>query len=853
MPSRYRSLRTLATLVAMLALASAPALAQVSTDTPARIAQPGDAPTLSTRAHTVADGGTYTPSAVRPPDASFSKRQGGLIQDGGFEATTGPFGDNPSWDGVLTVNNATPFCNPQCLTGNPQLARTGDFFVIFGFGNVGTDFIEQTVTVPEAGDYNLQFYLRGGLADNNNNGMAEVDGAFSVTIDGTPVYTLSPEEALPFSQAYTRIDVPVSFEAAGAATVRFELDVLSASAPGDDVFQVTLDDITLGPPPVTDPILNAGIVATEILDDGYYGANSGNGLGILFDGENGLFEGQLLAGLGPETVYGEPYTPGEWVTTRAIANIDAPEGFDEAVETVFESSDGALQVTLRAFTAANAPVFLEYEVLNQSGADVSEVYVGPFADWDVGTFSSNLAGFDAGTNLLYVLDNSDPESSYFGIAALFSNAAPVSGTSGSLDLTMGTDDGELYAALTSLSAFSMVPGDRRTVLGTGPWAINDSDTVLARFALVAGESLAAITDAAESAQAAFPAPTGFDTGLVQTEILPGGFWGANRGDGTGFVFDGTNGLFEGQFIASVTANETFGIPYAGDNNGWVATSEPTQATPPDGFESAFTVTFASDDGALSVTQLAYANTGDPYVFFDYTLTNTSGGPLDEVYAGLFADWDIDDAGDDIGNYIDESQVLFASDLDAPLPFFGVAAGLSNEQPLSGIAFDVTGGGQEDEVFGSLTTFDELPFGGADRRMMISSGAYSLADGASATVTFFVVAGEDREAIAANAAAAQSILVDVEETTLAGTFALHSAFPNPFSASTTLGFTLPEATDVRLDVYDLLGRRVATLVDGPQAAGYTAVTFDAAHLSSGTYVYRLAAGRTQLVERFTLVR
>ncbi|MEO1480307.1 MAG: hypothetical protein AAFV01_17205, partial [Bacteroidota bacterium] len=243
------------------------------------------------------------------------------------------------------------------------------------------------------------------------------------------------------------------------------------------------------------------------------------GRGVV-DGENGLFEGQLLAGLSPETVYGEPYTPGEWVTTRAIANIDAPEGFDEAVETVFESSDGALQVTLRAFTAANSPVFLEYEVLNQSGADVSEVYVGPFADWDVGTFSSNLADFDAGTNLLYVFDNSDPESTYFGIAALFSNAAPVSGANGSLDLTLGTDDGELYEALTSLGGFGMVPGDRRAVLGTGPWAVNDGDTVLARFALVAGESLAAITNAAGSAQAAFPAPTGFDTGLVQTEILP---------------------------------------------------------------------------------------------------------------------------------------------------------------------------------------------------------------------------------------------------------------------------------------------------------------------------------------------
>ncbi|MEM8601949.1 MAG: T9SS type A sorting domain-containing protein, partial [Bacteroidota bacterium] len=686
----------------------------------------------------------------------------------------------------------------------------------------------------------------------NSDGMTEVDGLFSVTVDGTPVYTLTPEDALPFNPAYTRIDVPVSFSAAGTATVRFELDVLSASAPGDDVFQVTLDDITLGPPPVTDTVIDAGDVAVEILEDGFFGANRGEGLGVLFDSENGLFEGQLFAGLSASTVYGQPYTPGEWTTTEEFVNIDPPEGFDEAVEAVFESSDGALAVTLRAFAReGDAAVFLEYEIQNQSGGDVTDVYAGPFADWDVGSASMNLGDFDASTNLLYVNAGDGSSPNYYGAVALFSNAAPVAGWT--LNLGGEPSDADLYAALSTPGSTPTVTDDLRAVLGTGPWAIADGASALARFALVAGESLAAITDAAESAQAAFPAPIGFDTGLIQTEILPGGFWGANLGEGTGFVFDDTNGLFEGQFIASVTADETFGIPYADNANGWVAASEPTQATPPDGFDRAFTTTFDSDDGALSVTQLAYANTGDPYVFFEYTLTNTSGGTLNEVYAGLFADWDIDDAGDDTGDYIDESQVLFASDLDAPFPFFGVAAGLSNEQPLSGIAFDVTPSGDEDGVYEALTSFDEIPTLSADRRMMISSGAYSIEDGASVTVTFIVVAGADRDAIASNAAAAQSVLVDIEETTQAGTFALHSAFPNPFSARTTLGFTLPEAADVRLDVYDLLGRRIATLVDGPQAAGYTAVTFDAAQLPSGTYLYRLEAGRTQLVERFTLVR
>jgi hypothetical protein len=81
----------------------------------------------------------------------------------------------------------------------------------------------------------------------------------------------------------------------------------------------------------------------------------------------------------------------------------------------------------------------------------------------------------------------------------------------------------------------------------------------------------------------------------------------------------------------------------------------------------------------------------------------------------------------------------------------------------------------------------------------------------------------------------------------------AAYPNPFNPTTTLRFTLPAAADVRLEVFDLLGRRVATLVDGPLDAGTHAVPFDAAHLPSGTYLYRMQAGGAVLTQRMTLVK
>ena len=73
------------------------------------------------------------------------------------------------------------------------------------------------------------------------------------------------------------------------------------------------------------------------------------------------------------------------------------------------------------------------------------------------------------------------------------------------------------------------------------------------------------------------------------------------------------------------------------------------------------------------------------------------------------------------------------------------------------------------------------------------------------------------------------------------FVLSPNYPNPFNPSTTIRYTLPASSEVRLSVFDTLGREVSVLVNGRRDAGDHDVKFDASGLASGVYYYRLQSG------------
>lgn len=96
-------------------------------------------------------------------------------------------------------------------------------------------------------------------------------------------------------------------------------------------------------------------------------------------------------------------------------------------------------------------------------------------------------------------------------------------------------------------------------------------------------------------------------------------------------------------------------------------------------------------------------------------------------------------------------------------------------------------------------------------------------------------------------------VSNEDNQIADTFELDQNYPNPFNPSTNISFTLPDVSEVNLQVYDMLGRSVATLVDGRLNAGKHEISFDANALASGMYVYTIQAGNYTSTKRMLLLK
>jgi hypothetical protein len=86
------------------------------------------------------------------------------------------------------------------------------------------------------------------------------------------------------------------------------------------------------------------------------------------------------------------------------------------------------------------------------------------------------------------------------------------------------------------------------------------------------------------------------------------------------------------------------------------------------------------------------------------------------------------------------------------------------------------------------------------------------------------------------------------------YTLSQNYPNPFAAGiTSISYSVPTVSLVRVSVFDMLGRKVATLVDGIMSEGTHTAQWNARHIHPGVYLYKLEAGGTTLTRSMTILK
>ena len=260
--------------------------------------------------------------------------------------------------------------------------------------------------------------------------------------------------------------------------------------------------------------------------------------------------------------------------------------------------------------------------------------------------------------------------------------------------------------------------------------------------------------------------------------------------------------------------------------------------------------------------ISYPDTEDNgLLILRYYLRNDSNERLTNLHFGFLADFDLTEAGESAT--WDETMVLLGHRAEA-----GPQTGLLALKNLT--SFKTIDNGPTKRGFTRTELYDMISSGVvevddtlmADIVSLVSGGPFIIEPGDSIEVTLALLAGQNAGDLYANAAAARErylLATDADEIAARPeTFTLSQNYPNPFNPTTTIQFSLPEAGEVSLEVFNILGQRVNSVVTGMLPPGTHTVRWDGtdcrgSSVASGVYFYRLTvAGQTE-TRKMTLLK
>ncbi|MCH7887032.1 MAG: T9SS type A sorting domain-containing protein [Candidatus Marinimicrobia bacterium] len=209
---------------------------------------------------------------------------------------------------------------------------------------------------------------------------------------------------------------------------------------------------------------------------------------------------------------------------------------------------------------------------------------------------------------------------------------------------------------------------------------------------------------------------------------------------------------------------------------------------------------------------------------------------------------------------EDSNVEFGTSTDdlAPAPPSGLAGSVINTD----VNLTWLLGDPDDKTFKENNVYRGTTSNTADMTQLASTSANEYTD-ATAEIGvdyYYAVTSVDHAGNESDFSNVAPVTITGigDETSLPTEFALRQNYPNPFNPSTTISYSLPTASDVKIVVYNLLGNEIATLVNGQQAAGYHNVEWNGRSdsgklVSTGIYFYRINADDFTAIRKMILMK
>ncbi len=281
---------------------------------------------------------------------------------------------------------------------------------------------------------------------------------------------------------------------------------------------------------------------------------------------------------------------------------------------------------------------------------------------------------------------------------------------------------------------------------------------------------------------------------------------------------------------------------------------------------------------LEIDQTSLAFDYAPYkdfIILQYLITNRSGATLNNIYVGLYMDWDVRSFNSNSGGYELGDQFAWIGYFDGFA--YSDYRGLKVLQPstnsvyteLGDSAYFSSAAQPNDDGFTELEKIGALAngFSGTEtfkavRKDLIQvvTAKISLADNQTDTVTFALLAGDNYSEIQAAALEASNanlgVVTDIDDFVnpdqLPQSFSLKQNYPNPFNPTTSISFDLPKRSEYKLEIFNLVGQKLLEKVETVNAGKHSFV-WDASETASGVYLYKLTVDTFSESKKMVLLK